>query len=86
MEPICFDQNQAQYLPAMAAGECVASLAITEPDAGSDMQVALLKYSLYSPRAVHAWAVNYRQSLTVGPGTFYYTRHISKMGLSHKVD
>ena len=23
----------------MAAGECVASLAITEPDAGSDMQV-----------------------------------------------
>ena len=31
--------KQAQYLPAMAAGECVASLAITEPDAGSDMQV-----------------------------------------------
>ena len=51
MESICFDQNQAQYLPAMAAGECVASLAITEPDAGSDMQVALLKYFLSSPRA-----------------------------------
>ena len=26
----------------MAAGECVASLAITEPDAGSDMQVELI--------------------------------------------
>ena len=49
MEPICFDQNQAQYLPAMAAGECVASLAITEPDAGSDMQVALLKYFFIQP-------------------------------------
>ena len=84
MEPICFDQNQAQYLPAMAAGECVASLAITEPDAGSDMQVALLKYFLYSPRAAHARAVNYRQSPSVGPGTFYYTRHFSKMGLSPK--
>ena len=30
---------QDHYLPLMAAGECVASLAITEPDAGSDMQV-----------------------------------------------
>ena len=29
----------------MAAGECVASLAITEPDAGSDMQVKIaVKY------------------------------------------
>ena len=55
MESICFDQNQAQYLPAMAAGECVASLAITEPDAGSDMQVALLKYFLSSPRADFGW-------------------------------
>jgi len=33
-------EQKAQYLPAMAAGECVASLAITEPDAGSDMQGA----------------------------------------------
>ena len=33
--------KQEQYLPAMAAGECVASLAITEPDAGSDMQVKI---------------------------------------------
>ena len=39
----------------MAAGECVASLAITEPDAGSDMQVALLKYFLSSPRADFGW-------------------------------
>ena len=66
MEPICFDQNQAQYLPAMAAGECVASLAITEPDAGSDMQVALLKYFLYSPRAAHAKAVNYQSHSGAG--------------------
>ena len=29
---------QERYLPAMAAGESVASLAITEPGAGSDMQ------------------------------------------------
>jgi len=34
------DEQKARYLPAMAAGECVASLAITEPDAGSDMQGA----------------------------------------------
>jgi len=33
-------EQKARYLPAMAAGECVASLAITEPDAGSDMQGA----------------------------------------------
>ena len=29
---------QERYLPAMAAGDSVASLAITEPGAGSDMQ------------------------------------------------
>jgi len=33
-------EQQGHYLPMMAAGECVASLAITEPDAGSDMQGA----------------------------------------------
>ena len=31
-------EQKARYMPAMASGDCVASLAITEPDAGSDMQ------------------------------------------------
>jgi len=30
--------QQEKYLPAMTAGECIASIAMTEPDAGSDLQ------------------------------------------------
>ena len=32
-------EQQERYLPAMVAGECVASVGMTEPDAGSDLQV-----------------------------------------------
>merc|ERR1719278_864299 len=31
-------EQQEKYLPAMTAGECIASIAMTEPDAGSDLQ------------------------------------------------
>ena len=31
-------EQQERYLPAMTAGECVASVGMTEPDAGSDLQ------------------------------------------------
>ena len=31
-------EQQERYIPPMTAGECIASLGITEPDAGSDMQ------------------------------------------------
>merc|ERR1712054_321085 len=31
-------EQQERYLPAMTAGECIASIAMTEPDAGSDLQ------------------------------------------------
>jgi len=31
-------EQQERYLPAMVAGECVASVGMTEPDAGSDLQ------------------------------------------------
>ena len=31
-------EQQERYLPLMTSGDCVASLGITEPDAGSDMQ------------------------------------------------
>jgi len=30
--------QQEKYLPAMTAGECIASIGMTEPDAGSDLQ------------------------------------------------
>ena len=30
--------EQDRYIPAMTAGRCVASVAMTEPDAGSDLQ------------------------------------------------
>jgi len=31
-------EQQERYIPAMTAGECVASVGMTEPDAGSDLQ------------------------------------------------
>merc|ERR1711970_1320681 len=31
-------EQQEHYIPAMTAGECVASVGMTEPDAGSDLQ------------------------------------------------
>jgi len=31
-------EQQERYIPAMTSGDCIASLGITEPDAGSDMQ------------------------------------------------
>merc|ERR1712179_336286 len=31
-------EQQEHYLPLMTAGECIASIAMTEPDAGSDLQ------------------------------------------------
>merc|ERR1719150_3014014 len=31
-------EQQDRYIPAMTAGECVASVGMTEPDAGSDLQ------------------------------------------------
>merc|ERR1719334_2630213 len=31
-------EQQERYIPSMTSGECIASLGITEPDAGSDMQ------------------------------------------------
>merc|ERR1719367_2350257 len=31
-------EQQEKYLPAMTAGECIASIGMTEPDAGSDLQ------------------------------------------------
>ena len=31
-------EQQERYIPAMTAGDCIASLGITEPGAGSDMQ------------------------------------------------
>ena len=31
-------EQQDRYIPAMTAGKCVASVAMTEPDAGSDLQ------------------------------------------------
>ena len=31
-------EQQEHYLPLMTAGECVASVGMTEPDAGSDLQ------------------------------------------------
>merc|ERR1711953_147070 len=31
-------EQQERYLPAMTAGECIASVGMTEPDAGSDLQ------------------------------------------------
>merc|ERR550532_3531747 len=31
-------EQQGHYIPAMTAGECVASVGMTEPDAGSDLQ------------------------------------------------
>ena len=30
--------QQEKYLPAMTSGECISSIAMTEPDAGSDLQ------------------------------------------------
>jgi acyl-CoA dehydrogenase len=32
------DEQKRRYLPAMAAGEMIASIAMTEPDSGSDLQ------------------------------------------------
>jgi len=31
-------EQQERYIPAMTAGDCIASIAMTEPDAGSDLQ------------------------------------------------
>ena len=31
-------EQQERYIPRMTSGECVASIAMTEPDAGSDLQ------------------------------------------------
>lgn len=31
-------EQKRRYIPAMTAGDCIASIAITEPDAGSDIQ------------------------------------------------
>ena len=31
-------EQQEKYIPRMTSGECVASIAMTEPDAGSDLQ------------------------------------------------
>ena len=31
-------EQQDRYIPAMTAGDCVASVGMTEPDAGSDLQ------------------------------------------------
>ena len=31
-------EQQERYLPAMTSGECIGSIAMTEPDAGSDLQ------------------------------------------------
>src|SRR5436305_6473042 len=32
------EEQQARWLPAMAAGECIGAIAMTEPAAGSDLQ------------------------------------------------
>ena len=32
------DEQRQRYLPAMTAGRCVSAIAMTEPDAGSDLQ------------------------------------------------
>ena len=31
-------EQQEKYIPAMTAGTCIASIGMTEPDAGSDLQ------------------------------------------------
>ena len=31
-------EQQERYIPPMTSGHCIASIAMTEPDAGSDLQ------------------------------------------------
>ena len=51
----------------MAAGECVASLAITEPDAGSDMQVQYLHLVVFMFCQQHVSLVQYMHLIVLCP-------------------